>query len=61
MGNCVGYHIDKTELKNGVYAPQYHGRLEAENDAVRTGFAEIFAGKRSFPIELKNLPPQERQ
>lgn len=56
MGKKVGYNFDKTEIKNGVYNPQGHGRVEQENTAVRQGLAEVFSGKRAFPITITNLP-----
>lgn len=58
MGAALGYDLDKTEIKNGVYSPEGHGRIEADQDAIRAGMAEVFSGKRSFPIQLTNLPLQ---
>jgi hypothetical protein len=56
MALAVGYDFDKTEIKNGVYNPQAHGKIEADQEAIRIGFAEVFAGKRPFPIIVTNLP-----
>ena len=52
MGHALGYKFDKIQIKNGTYSPVAHGRIEAENDAIRQGVLDILQGKRELPIKI---------
>lgn len=53
MGTALGYTMDKTEIKNGVYSPEAHGLIEADQEAIRRGLAAVLAGTRAFPVEIR--------
>lgn len=50
MATCLGYDFSKTQLKNGVYSPNAHGKLEQETDKVRALTIEFLEGKRLVPV-----------
>lgn len=56
MGTCLGYDFDKTQIKNGTYSPIVHGRVEDEQEALRTKVLELLDGKRSLPMQMTNWP-----
>lgn len=55
MAISLGYEFDKVHLKRGVYQPQGHNWIETENNVIRSGFAQIFAGNKALPISFVNL------
>jgi len=59
MGHALGYAFDKTQIKNATYAPVAHGRIEEEQQAIRTQVLDLLQGKRALPIHMSNLPSQE--
>lgn len=60
MGQCLGYSFDKTQIKNGTYAPVAHGRIEEEQEAIRAHTLELLQGKRVLPMFVTNLPAPVR-
>lgn len=58
MGQALDYDFDKTQIKNGTYSPVAHGRIEEEQQAVRTRVLEVLEGKRAIPMLVTNLPIQ---
>lgn len=58
MGNSLGYDFDKTHIKNATYAPMAHGRIEEEQQAIRSQTLELLAGKRVLPMFVTNLSSQ---
>src|SRR5262249_14688242 len=50
MSECLGYAFDKIQIKNSVYSPVAHGNLEQDQNAIRSGLANILAGKAALPI-----------
>nr|WP_311527689.1 DUF6680 family protein [uncultured Ralstonia sp.] len=60
MGHAIGYDFNKTQIKNGTYAPTAHGRMEDEQGRVRAMVLELLDGKRSFPIHVDALYPKDR-
>jgi hypothetical protein len=59
MGHALGYDFDKTQIKNGTYAPVAHGRIEEQQEAIRQGVIDLMEGKRVLPMYLTNLPAQQ--
>ena len=57
MGTALGYEFNKAQIKNGVYAPVAHGRLETEQEEVRQLVLELLKGNRSLPLRVTELPP----
>ena len=58
MGNALGYHFNKTQIKNGTYSPVAHGKLEEEQGQVRALAIEVLEGRRSLSMRVVNLPNQ---
>lgn len=58
MANALDYEFDEVHLKKGAYWPQWHGWIETEQNVIRSGLAQVFAGKSSFPIYVVNQPNQ---
>ena len=61
MGQCLDYNFDKTQIKNGTYAPVAHGRIEEEQEAIRQHTLEVLKGTRSLPMFVTNLPSTENK
>lgn len=59
MGKSVGYDFNKTQVKNGIYLPTAHSRLEEEQQQFRSMMLELLDGKRLLPLWVANLPQQE--
>lgn len=51
MSTYLGYNFDKVFLKRGHYHPQVFVDLETEQAIIRKGMADIFSGKKAFPIK----------
>ena len=58
MAHALGYDFNKTQIKNGTYAPIAHGRIEEEQEKVRQFTIELLEGKRVLPIYVTNMPNQ---
>jgi len=61
MGQSLGYDFDKTQIKNGTYAPIAHGRFEEEQEAIRNLTIDFLQGKRVLPLYVTNLGNQPNQ
>ena len=57
MGQCLQYDFNKTQIKNGTYAPMAHGRIESEQERLRQLTLELLEGKRVMPMHVTNIPP----
>jgi hypothetical protein len=55
MSRHLEYDFDEIEIKK-VYAPQGHQVIETDQEIIRAGFAALFRGQASLPIEIKNSP-----
>src|SRR5262249_23256013 len=55
MGKAVGYDFNKTQIKNGTYAPTAHGRIEEEQTRIRTMTVELLEGRCVLPMYVTNL------
>jgi hypothetical protein len=58
MAQVLGYDFNKTQIKNGTYAPVAHGRIEDELERIRQMTLELLEGKRDLPMFVANLPSQ---
>lgn len=56
MSQCFDYDFDRTQIKNGTYSPVAHGRIEEEQQAIRTQTLELLQGTRALPMFVTNLP-----
>lgn len=59
MAICLGYDFDKTQIKNGWYAPEAHATVEKEMHLIRRGLAEILTRTNSLPIVSYAATEQE--
>ena len=57
-GNALGLQFNKTQIKNGTYAPTAHGKLEEEQGRVRELAVEVLEGRRPLGMWVVNLPNQ---
>lgn len=53
MGPAVGYSFDKVHLKRGIYSPRFHGRLEEDNEAIRTMARQLLEGKAALRVHVE--------
>jgi hypothetical protein len=49
----LGYTFDLLDIKKKVYAPEVHGKLQADQETVRIAVLELLTGKRTLPMELR--------
>lgn len=56
MGKSLGYKFDKVHIKNATYSPLAHGKLEEEQQAIRTKTIEVLEGTRSLSIKVESSP-----
>jgi hypothetical protein len=49
----LGYDFDLIGIKKKIYAPEAHGKLQADQEAVRVAVMELLTGKRTLPMELR--------
>ncbi|MDX1949989.1 MAG: DUF6680 family protein [Rickettsiales bacterium] len=54
MSQFLGYSYNRVEIQKGCYSPEAHGEREAIQTIISRGFADIFIGKKTFPISLSN-------
>ena len=54
MGKSLGYNFDKVKIKRGIYRPRGHDEEMNDQFIMRKGLVNIFEGKASFPVEVKN-------
>lgn len=59
MGKAVGYEFNKTQVKNGIYLPTGHTRIEEEQERLRSMMLQLLEGKRVLPMFVTNLPMQQ--
>lgn len=56
MGSALGYDFDKTQIDKDVYSTVYHGKLEVDQETIRTKLVEILTGKAAFPMTVVQFP-----
>ena len=61
MGQALSYDFNRTQIKNGTYAPIGHGRIEEEQEKVRRYAIELMEGKRVLPMHVTNLPAPDSE
>lgn len=52
MSGLLGYDFDEVEIKK-VYAPQGHAAIESDQETIRHGFAALFKGEVTLPVEIR--------
>ncbi len=53
MSKFLHYDFDEVDIKK-VYAPQGHAVIEADQEIIRRGFAELFKGQLTIPVEIRH-------
>jgi hypothetical protein len=56
MGQSLGYDFDKTHIKNASYSPVAHGRIEEDQEKLRSYLLELLEGNRTLPMRVTNIP-----
>jgi hypothetical protein len=56
MAAALRYDFDVTTIKEGLYAPDVHGRIESQLDDIRQGVIGVLSGETPLPMALKELP-----
>ncbi len=54
MGESLDYKFDDVMLRRNAYSPVAHGNIEFEQQIIRKGYADLFSGKRAFPVFFTN-------
>ena len=58
MGKSLNYEFNKTQIKNGIYAPMAHSKIEDELINIRKCTMELLNGERELKMHVTNLPEQ---
>jgi hypothetical protein len=56
IARFLGYKFTRTQLGRDIYSPKAHGDLEYEQNVIRKGLADLFVGKGSLPLSIKEMP-----
>jgi len=56
MAQHLGYDFSEVEIKNDVYWPKAHGAILSDQEQIRRGLADMFAGKFAIPMDIKSIP-----
>jgi hypothetical protein len=56
MAAYLGYEFNAVEIENEAYIPLAHSTMEADQEAIRKGLAQLLSGGFTIPIELRNIP-----
>lgn len=52
MGQSLGYDFDRTQIKNRVYSPMAHGKIEDEQGKIRQYAVDLLDGKRQLNVKI---------
>ncbi|PJL17708.1 hypothetical protein B9Y66_02775 [Stenotrophomonas maltophilia] len=56
MAAEVGYRFDRVQLRKGVYSPEAHSRLEAEQHHVRRLVIDVLSGNQPLRMDVVGFP-----
>lgn len=56
VSQTLGYHFDKTDIKDGVYAPEAHGFEEQLDRSIRQGISDTLSGNRPLRVQVTTTP-----
>ena len=56
MAVYLGYDFNFVQLKTDFYSPQGHMAMSNDQETIRRGLAEVFAGTKSVPMDVKGFP-----
>jgi len=60
MGKSLGYDFDKVRIRKAIYVPRGHGDVDLENRVIRRGIAEIVIGRKSLPVRVSEMTPENQ-
>lgn len=58
MAAHLSYTIDFVALKNDFYSPKYHANVEADQETIRRGLADLLSDRRALPMKLAEIAPE---
>ena len=56
MGRYLEYGFNKTEIKNGTYAPIGHDKADSEITEMRELIVAVLKGERQIPVRIDQRP-----
>ncbi len=56
MGLSLRYDFDKTQIGKDAYSTVYHGKVEADQEVIRTKLVEVLTGKAAIPMSVIEFP-----
>lgn len=56
MALALGYRFNSVEIKRELYSPRGHAAIEGDQEIIRQGFAKLFKGELSLPMDVKSFP-----
>jgi hypothetical protein len=56
MAVHLRYDFNFVQLKDDFYWPKGHSDVDADQEAIRRGLAEVFRGNATLPLDVKNFP-----
>ena len=61
MSVHLGYAFDPITLKKKIYAPEAHGKLMSDQEAIRTAVVGLLTGKSTLPMDVRSFPTDPEQ
>jgi len=56
MGSALEFDFDKTQIGKDVYSTVYQGKVEADQETIRTKLVEILTGRATLPMKVLDFP-----
>jgi hypothetical protein len=61
MAIVLKFDFDKTHIKNSIYLPKLHGKIEEDQTAIRENMKAILEGKKALPMWVANWPQNSEE
>jgi len=59
MAKKLNYPFETLQIKNDIYSPVGHARIEDEDALIRASLVAIMKGEKAFPMEVKSIAQDE--
>jgi len=59
MGKSLSYEFDEVHIKKGIYSPVAHGKIEQENNLLRSGLLRLLYGETALKMDVESFPISE--
>ena len=56
ISTYLDYSFNRSQLEKDVYYPEGHAVIEADQEVIRRGFAQLFKGEISLPMAVTEFP-----